>query len=73
MLHGLFALDGKANVIMALEPNQRFQAVTFAESIDETVAVLVAAARQVSGDAGVQDPVLAVGHHVNEGPRHSES
>jgi hypothetical protein len=70
MFDGCLALNCRPNIVEVLHINQSFQAMTFGESIDQSLPMLESAPRQVAGDAGIQDAIAPIGHEINPAARH---
>jgi hypothetical protein len=70
MLHVALALDRRCDVLVGFVPNQPRQRVSFGEALAETLAMLIGAASEVSGDAGVERAVRTVRHDVDPAAAH---
>ena len=70
MLDAFFALNGDAYIVVLLEIDQAFQIILLGEPWLEAVAVLKAAANEVTRHAGIKRAVAAIGHEINETARH---
>ena len=57
VLDHLFARDGVGDEVVFLEPDERFDAVASGEAGCQVALVLIEAARQIGGDAGVERAV----------------
>jgi hypothetical protein len=66
VFNGLLALNCGANVFVLFKINKLLQTILLSESAQLTVAMFVATADKVAGDANVKRTVATVGHYVNK-------
>ena len=65
MLHIPLTLDRRANVVVALSPNQTFKAVLLGETIRYTFSMLPSTASEIAGNPDIKGPVWSVSHDVD--------
>src|SRR5690242_19070256 len=70
MLHISLTLDRRANVVVALSPNQTFKAVLLGETIRYTFSMLPNTTSEIAGNPDIKGPVWSVGHDVDPSALH---
>jgi hypothetical protein len=70
MLYIHLTLDRRANVVVALNPNQTFKAVLLGETIRCTFSMLPNTASEIADNPDIKGPVWPVSHDVNPSDLH---
>lgn len=70
MLHISLTLDRRANVVVALSPNQTFKAVLLGETIRHTFSMLPNTASEIGGNPDIKGPVWSVSRDVDPSALH---
>lgn len=65
MLDGAFTLDGIADIVEVLVVNEQLQVIPLGETFDLPFAMLERAARQIAGDAGIENAGALVGNEID--------
>src|SRR5438105_6135080 len=71
MLHVSLTLDCRANVVVALSPDQKFEAVLPGETIRYTFPMLPNTAGKIAGDSNIKRTVWSVGHNIDPSALHN--
>ena len=73
MLHIPLTLDRRANVVVALSPNQTFKAILLRETIRYTFSMLPNTASEIADNPDIKGPVWSVSHDVDPSALHPAS
>jgi len=73
MLHVSLALDGVANVVVTLTPNQKFEAVPLGETARYALSVLPNTAGEIAGTSHIERTVWTVRYNIDPSASHNAS